>query len=155
MRGEFRFRNGLVLPNNISLTGAKVILESAFNLVTRSWYVALVSGAPTIDMTQGDMTEPTIGVGGYARASLAHSPSGWPIIGDVNGQAYVESALVSFAATAGEQFDEAIQRMALVLTETRTPLSPVIALSAPLPAELIIDSSTPASDREFTYRIYL
>ena len=155
MRGEFRFRNGLVVPNNISLEGAKAILESAFWLTTRTWYVALVSGAPTINMTQGDVTEPTLGVGGYARIPLAHDNTGWPTVSDVNGQAYIESDAVTFAATAGQQFDEAIQRAALMLTATLTPSSPIVALSAPLPAELIIDSDTPEVNRQFTYRIYL
>lgn len=155
MRGEFRFRSGLVVPNNVSLEGAKLILESAFNLVPRTWFVALVSGPPTIDMTQASMTEPTVGVGGYARVALPHNDTGWPTIGDLNGQAYVESDLVTFAAAPGEQFDEPIQRMALVLTEVLTPTSPVVALSAPLPAELVIDSNTPEVNRQFTYRIYL
>ena len=155
MRGEFRFSNGLVVPNNISLAGAKLILESAFNLTPRTWFVALVSGAPTINMTQGDMTEPSVGVGGYARIPLAHDNLGWPVVSDVNGQAYVESAVITFAADPDTQFDAAIQRTALVLTSVRTPSSPVVALSAPLPAELIIDSDTPEVDRQFTYRIYL
>lgn len=155
MRGEFRFRGGLIVPNNISLAGAKLILASAFQLESRSWYVALVSGPPTIDMTQAGFTEPTIGVNGYARQELTHDDTGWPTISDSNGQAYVESATVTFAASAGQAFDEAIQRMALVTTLARVNTSPVVALSAPLPAELIIDSSTPLIDREFTYRIYL
>jgi hypothetical protein len=55
VRGEFRFKNGLILPNNISLVGAQAILESAFNLVAREWWVALVSGPPTLAMEMGDL----------------------------------------------------------------------------------------------------
>jgi hypothetical protein len=154
VRGEFRFRNGLIVPNNVSLVGAQAVLESAFNLTARTWYVALVSGPPTLDMTMADMIEPTIGTNGYARQALTHDDTGWPTIGVSNDQAYVESALVTFEATGGA-FDEAIQRCALLGTATHSPTDDVWSLSSPLPLELTIDESTDLADRQFNYRLYL
>lgn len=154
MRGEFRFANGLILPNNVSLVGAQTILESAFNLTVQTWYVALVSGPPTLDMTMGDMTEPTIGTNGYARQALAHDAVGWPTIDASGDQAYVESATVTFAAVGGD-FDEAIQRCALLGTNTFNAGDSVWALSAPLPTELVITPTTLLVNRQFTYRLYL
>lgn len=154
MRGEFRFHNGLILPNNISLAGAQAILDSAFRLEAQTWYVGLVSGAPSLDMTQADMTEPTIGVNGYARVALAHDSVGWPIIGEANGAAYVESANCVFAASGGN-FNEPFQRCALLLTPTYSAAGIVVSLSAPLPTERVITPTTPSEDRTFNYRIYL
>lgn len=154
MRGEFRFDNGLVLPNNISIAGAKAILDSAFRLQSQTWFAALVSGAPTVDMNQSDMLEPSIGVNGYARVSLAHNSTGWPVLSDVNGHAFIESAPVLFTPTGGN-FSRAIQRAALMLTETFSAESPIVSLSAPLPVEVVLTPTTPEADRRFTYRIYL
>lgn len=154
MRGEFRFRNGLVVPNNISLVGAQAILESAFQLAEREWWVALVSGPPTLDMTEGDITEPTIGVNGYAREELTHDDTGWPTIAVSGDQAYVESRLITFEATGGD-FDAAIQRCALLTNDTYGAGQDILALSAPLPTEIVISPSTLEADRQFTYRVYL
>lgn len=154
MRGEFRFADGLILPNNISLAGAKAILDSAFRLQAQTWFAALVSGPPTLDMVQGDLSEPTIGINGYARVALPHNSTGWPTVSDVNGQAYVESAQITFEATGGD-FSAPYQRLALVLTETRSLSGVVVALSAPLPFERVVTPATPLVERQFTYRVYL
>lgn len=154
MRGEFRFANGLIVPNNISLVGAQAMLESAFNLVEREWWVALVSGPPTLDMTMLDMTEPAIGVNGYARQELTHDDTGWPTVAVSGDQAYVESAVVTFAAVGGN-FDKAIQRCALLGTDTYSSGDDVWSLSSPLPAEVVITPTTLLADRQFTYRVYL
>lgn len=154
MRGEFRFSNGLILPNNISLAGAEAILESAFNLTAREWWVALVGGPPTLDMTMNQMTEPTIGVNGYARQELTHDNVGWPTIAASGDQIYVESKVLTFAAVGGD-FDQAIQRCALLGFDTYDDTHDVWALSSPLPLEIVIGPSTALVDRQFTYRVYL
>lgn len=154
MRGEFRFASGLIVPNNISIAGAKAILESAFWLQSRTWFAALVSGAPATDMLEGDLTEPTIGVNGYARVALEHSQVGWPVSGSQNGQAYIESKDAVFVASGGN-FNQPIQRVALLLGATPVSLRDVVSLSSPLPTELTIGPSTPLDVRTFNYRIYL
>lgn len=154
MRGQFIRRDGLILPNNVSLAGAEAILAAAFQGAAQSWYAALVSGPPTLDMTSADLTEPTIGTNGYARIEIAQSAVGWPVIAQQNNEMYVESDWLTWAAVGGD-FNQAIQRLALLGTSTYTAGDDVLALSAPLPTEYIITPSTDLANRQFKYQLFL
>jgi hypothetical protein len=154
MRGEFHRADGLILPNNISLAGAGIVMAAAFNLTPTEWWLALVAGAPALDMTIGDMVEPAIGTNGYARQELTHDAVGWPTIAVSNDQMYVESAAATFAAVGGN-FSQSIQRVALLVTDTYNAANVVVALSAPLPTPLLVTPATPLASRQFKYRVYL
>lgn len=154
MRGEFIRGDGQVIPNNISLEGAKLILGSAFRDSGLNLYMCLVSGAPSIDMTQGDMLEPVLGTNGYARQLIEKGEDDWLVVGNLGDEAYIESKMVTFEATGGD-FSRGIQRMALVTTSALSALSPVVSLSSPLTTELVITPTTDLVDRQFKYRIYL
>jgi hypothetical protein len=114
--------------------------------------MALVAGAPIPDLQMDQLVEPTIGVNGYARRELEQVVD-WDTEGTLNGVPYIESAAKVFVATGGG-FNQAIRRLALVPTLTDLD-GDVYSVSAPLPADLSILSTTPVEDRTFRYRVYL
>lgn len=155
MRGQFQRADGLILPNNISKAGAKAILEAAMRNTPINFYVALVTGAPSLDMTMANMTEPTIGTAGYARVNVPRSEVGWPVSDEVGGERLISTDWLTWTAL-NPGFDKPIQRMALLGAETGVDSSvPVYALSAALPFEIIITPSTPLAQRQFKYTIFL
>jgi len=154
MRGEFITKGGLILPNNISSEGARVILAAAFRNDVPTWYMALVRGVPSLTMTSATLTEPTIGTNGYARVGVARSNVGWPTEGVSAGERFIETDWITFAASGGN-FNQAIQRVALLGTNAYNAANPVYALSAALPAERVITPSTALGDRQFKYRVYI
>lgn len=155
MRGRFFRADGLVLPNNISKAGAKMILESAFRNTVPEFYVALVVGAPDLDMTMAVMEEPTIGVAGYARIPVLRSAAGWPNSAEIAGERVIGTDWLTWAPT-GSGFDKPIQRLALLGNPTGiTGATPVYALSSPLPLAVTLLEDTPISQRQFKYEIYL
>lgn len=154
MRGQFIRGDGLILPNNVSLAGAEMILKGAFRLTAQSMYAGLVAGTPTLAMTMNDMVEPTIGTNGYARVAIAQTALGWPTIGLLVNEKYIESDWLTFEATGGD-FDQAIQRVALLGFNTYDGAHDIFALSAALPAEITIGVATPLAERRFKYQFFL
>lgn len=154
LRGEFIRGDGLVIPNNITTVGAKELLQRAIQgVVAFDMFVALVAGVFTPELQVDDLEEPVIGTGGYARIDLLQSPTDWPTVGQVNGEWYIESKPLVWAAVA-VPFSAAITRMAIVDSESDLT-GDVFALSGALPGDLTITPETEESDRTFRYRIYL
>lgn len=151
-RGEFRFANGLILPNNITVAGVQTILDLAFRDTAVDFWVGLCSATYEPDLLIQDLVEPTIGTNGYARQQIARSALGWPGDGLANNEPYVESDSLIWAASGGA-FDQAITRMFICFSETDLT-GDVFALSASLPAELTIDEATLEADRTFKYRVF-
>lgn len=154
MRGQFVRRDGLVLPNNVSLAGAEAILKGAFRLTAQSFYAALVTGTASPSMTMADMVEPTIGANGYARVAIAQSALGWPVIGTLVNEKYIESDWLTFTA-AGGSFTQPVQRVALLGFLGYSAVHPVFALSAIMPVEITITPATPLPQRQFKYQFFL
>lgn len=154
MRGRFIRGDGLILPNNVSLAGAEMVLKSAFRLTAQSLWAALVFGPPTTDMVIGDLVEPTIGVNGYERVEITQDIVGWPTIGTLGSEKYIETDWLEFEATGGN-FDEGVQRVALLGAETYDVNQDVFSLSAMMPAEIIITPTTDLADRRFKYQFFL
>lgn len=154
MRGQFVRGDGLILPNNVSLAGAEVILRGAFRLTPQAFFAALVTGAPTKSMTQADMVEPAIGTNGYARQAITQDAVGWPTIGTVASERYIESAWVTFEAVGGD-FSAPVQRVALLGYATLDLAHPIFALSALMPEEITITPATPLANRRFKYQFFL
>jgi len=154
LRGQFIRGDGLIVPNNVTLYGAKKILTLAMTQVETSFFMALVDAQPDSGLQIEDLEEPTIGENGYARQSVERtSLVGWPTVGDLNGEAFIESKAFSFAA-AGGAFDKEVRRIAFV--ESANALEgDVIALSAAFPSKILIDPDTPVEQRTFKYRLYL
>lgn len=151
-RGEFIRADGLVIPNNVTLYGSQKVLTLAFTDAVASFWMALCNAQPDTALQIEDLNEPTIGVNGYARQQLARTAVGWPTVGSLNGEAYIESASFVFAAVGGP-FDAAARRIALLESETDVE-GDVIALSAAFPADLTVDTDTVIADRTFKYRLY-
>lgn len=154
MRGEFIRGDGLVIPNNVTLAGAEAILVAAFQNAALVIYAALIQATPAIDLASEDVDEPTIGVNGYARIAIPQSNVGWPTVGTSNSEKYIETDWLTFAAVGGN-FDEAVQRIALLGTATYTGADPIYMVSELFPTELTITPATLLADRRFKYRFYL
>lgn len=154
MRGQFVRRDGLTLPNNVSLAGAEAILKGAFRLTAQAWYAALVTGSASPIMTMGDMDEPAIGTNGYARVAIAQSGVGWPTLGTLVNEKYIESDWLTFTASGGN-FSIPVQRIALLGFATYSAAHPVFALSAILPEEITITPATLLANRQFKYQFFL
>lgn len=154
MRGQFTRRDGLILPNNISKAGAKMILSAAFRNDVPTFYAGLVKGTPSLTMTMASMTEPTIGINGYARISIPRNSTGWPTENEVGGERFIETDWLTFAAVGGD-FDKTIQRIALLSSAAYDSADDVLALSAALPTELQITPTTPLVNRQFKYAVFI
>lgn len=154
MRGLFRRADGLILPNNISLAGAAMILAAAFRDDVPTFYAALCVGYPAANMTELDLAEPTIGTNGYARIAIPRSSVGWPTQVVVGAEASIASEWMTWAPT-GSGFDQPTQRVALVSSATYDSTNPVYALSAPLNQPLNLTPTSPVEDLRYQYQIYL
>lgn len=152
LRGEFHCGDGLVIPNNITTFGAETILAAALRNTVPTFWVGLVNGVPDPDLQIEDLEEPTF-TNGYGRIAIARSSLGWPGIGQVNGEPYLESDWLTWAATPGN-FSIPIRRMMITSTQAGTTGS-VFALSAALPALVTITPATLEANRRFKYRLYL
>ncbi len=153
LRGEFIRADGLVIPNNITTFGAATILAAAMRNTVPTFWVGLCDAVPDPDLQIEDLTEPTIATNGYGRIQITRDDTGWPTVGETNGEPFIESDWLTWAATGGA-FDEEIRRMFIAASETDTT-GDVFALSAALPALVEIDEATAEADRRFKYRIYL
>lgn len=151
-RGEFRFANGLVIPNNITTVGIQTLLGLALRDTDTTLWVGLCSAVYAEDLQIESLTEPTLATNGYARLAVERTIVGWPSDGLVNGEPYLESKDLVFTAS-GAPFDQAVTRMFLCFDEDALT-GDVFALSAALPDEFIVDTTTPLPDRTFRYRIY-
>lgn len=154
MRGEFIRGDGLVIPNNVSIAGASAVLDAAFRSQAQAFYAALITGVPSLDMTMGDMVEPTIATNGYDRIAITQDALGWPTLDDNGQEAFVESDWLEWIAVGGA-FDKPVQRIALVGTAVYNGVDPVFALSGLMPNEITIDPDTVQALRRFKYRFYL
>ncbi len=153
LRGEFRFENGLIVPNNITIAGASLILGAAFRADAPVFWIGLCNAVYESDLTIQDVDEPTLAVNGYARLAVARTIVGWPGGGVVNGESYVESLPLVWTPVGGA-FDKPVTRMFMCSSESAL-VGDIFCLSGALPDELTIDLLTLLVDRTFKYRVYL
>lgn len=153
LRGEFVRGDGLIIPNNVTIVGAGAILAAALRNTAIEFWVGLCSAVYEPDLRIEDLTEPTLATNGYSRFAVARDAIGWPGDGVVNGENYLESLPLVWEATGGP-FDEPVTRMFICQTEEGLT-GDVIALSAALPDDLLIDEDTAEVDRTFRYRLFL
>lgn len=158
-RGEFRFKNGLVVPNNLTSFGRLEILRMAFAGNTRAltaaganFHVGLCTALPGDSLMLESLAEPTLGVNGYQRIAVSRDGTGWPTDGFVGGEAFIQSRDLVFAASGGN-FSRPVSRM-FICQSSNAVTGNLIALSADMPAAMTITPSTALVDRTFNYRIY-
>lgn len=154
MRGQFIRGDGLVIPNTVSIAGARMLLDAALKNIVPTFYMGLVKGVPTPGMTLGDMQEPTIGVHGYARKAIARSVAGWTTSGYVGNEAFLATDFLDFTPVGGV-YDKSIQRCMLLPSTSVDPTTPVYSLSAALPAEVILDPAMDHGLLIFQYQLFL
>lgn len=152
LRGQFERADGLVLPNNITQFGIQTILELALRNTSVSFYVGLCNAVYAPDLNVADIEEPTIGANGYARIAVTRDETGWPNVGTINNEYYMQTDFLTWAATPAA-FDQSISRMFICLHATSLVVD-VFALSAALPDEILIGPLTDESDRKFRYSIF-
>lgn len=150
--GQFQFKNGLVIPNNITTFGIQSILNMAFLDTNLDLWVGLCSAIYDPALQIENITEPTIGVNGYARQQITRDATGWPGAGTTNLQPYIESADLVWLPVGGA-FDQAISRMFLCASENAVT-GDVFAISGTLNEEVTWDPDTLEEDRTLKYRIY-
>ncbi len=153
LRGEFIRADGLVIPNNLTIFGADTLLKAALRNTVPTFWVGLVDGVPETELQIEDLDEPTIGTNGYARQQITRDSTGWPVADVLNGEPYLESLWLTWAASGGS-FDQAIRRLMIVPSQTDIT-GDVFALSAPLEGLVTIGVATVEDDRKFKYRLYL
>jgi len=146
LRGEFIRGDGLVIPNNVSLAGKQMMLTAALRNTVPAFSVGLVDAEPAavVDLAG---KEPSA-AGGYARKPLTRDVAGWPGMGVLNGQPWLESDWLEWAAV-GVKFDKIVRRLALIGAG-----DVVYALSGAMPEDLEITPTLEAQYRRFKYRIY-
>lgn len=152
LRGEFICGNGLILPNNITEAGAAHILAACFRDDAPEFWVGLCDATPSPTLQIEDVAEPTLGELGYSRYQIARSALGWPFVGVLNGERYIESDWVIWEPTG--TYTQGIRRLMLVTSEDAL-IGDVFALSSPLPEMVQFTAVTPEADRKFKYRVYL
>lgn len=153
LRGEFRFQNGLIVPNNVTEAGSAAILAAALRNTDITFWVGLCSAVYEPDLLIEDVTEPTLATNGYARLAVTRDIVGWPSGGLVNGENYLESLPLVWEAVGGP-FDQPVTRM-FITQEESALAGDILALSAAMPDDLIINEDTAEPDRTFQYRLYL
>jgi hypothetical protein len=151
LRGEFIRADGLVIPNNITLFGARTVLAAALCNIDTEFFVGLVDAMPDPELLMEDCVEPNFAFG-YARQEIQRSSVGWPSEGTLNGEPWFESGWLEWAAVGGN-FDKPVRRLMLT-TESVSREGPVFALSSAMPGDLTITPDTIQADRRFKYRIY-
>ena len=145
MRGEFIRGDGLVLPNNITITGAQRILAGTFapgNGLLGPFGLGLCNGVYTPNMTTNDLDYDS-----RLQFFVPLPAVDWTL-GVVNGEAFAESPPVIFAAAP---YNKDVTRLFL----GRELTANVYALSSPFPAPVRITIATPTAERTFRYRLYL
>lgn len=154
MRGQFIRGDGLIIPNNVTLDGAAMILAAALRNTVPSFWYGLVTGNPLNTMVSTDIVEPAIGTNGYARIQVTRDATGWPTIA-TNGTEKLAQTKNLVWLPAGGNFDKPIQRLALFDAAGYSPTGKIYALSAPLPAAVVLGPATPAPQRTFVHQLYI
>lgn len=150
--GQFTFKNGLVVPNNITTFGIQTILNMAFLNTDSSLWVGLCNAVFQPDLQIESLEEPTIGVNGYARQEIPRSVLGWPATGMTNLQPFVESDDLIWTPVGGN-YDAPISRMFICLSDVAVT-GDVFAISGALSEEITFTPAMLEVDRTLKYRIY-
>lgn len=160
IRGEFRFGNGRIVPNNVTLTGRTEYLKMLFHGVDGTqvagggnFFVGLCQATPSEGLVLADLIEPTPGISGYNRIAVTRDTIGWPNSGVDNGIPFVETADLVFAPNA--TLDNLITRVFLT-PEASAQVGEMWALGAAFSASPVQwDENTPLGERTVRYRQYL
>lgn len=154
LRGGFERKDGMVTPNTITLEGRQMTLAAAFRQAPMTLHAALVFGDPGLSLVEDDLREPTIGVNGYARIPVSPDMANWPTLDTEGGLGRVVSKLMTWAAVDGP-FDQEVNRIAIMLGDSRTPERAVWSVGSVWLESLVIDTDTPLAQRQFTYAVRL
>lgn len=150
-RGEYHRADGLIIPNSFSLFGTTKMLQMALRNEDFQFWFGLVKGIPAKTGLKAGLIEPTIGIAGYQRQTIARSNVGWPTIGEFENESFFETDFFTFPAVGN--YDQTINRVMFCLEQNSTAGN-YVSLSEPLPALLQITAATPLEQRRFKYKVY-
>ncbi len=108
----------IIMPNLITDEGLEDMMKSWLQNVSvvagaANYYIGMCNQTPAASDGIGDIsTEPTAGVGGYARQAIPRSAVGWPTFTTVNGFPALRSTTETFTAS-GADFSAAFTRLFL------------------------------------------
>ena len=154
MRGEFRFANGRILPNTVTIAGQQQYLQMLFqNILVTQFFMGLTDSIPTMMSDLSTINEPTIGINGYARINVPRSIVGWPNEGSSAGIPFIETTDLVFTPVIGP-FDQPVSRIFLTPEQTLT-VGIIWAIGAAIPTPIVLDPTTTLVDRTFRYRVYM
>lgn len=98
-----------VVPNQFTLFGVQTVLRAAFQAVaTPNLWVGLGAHNPADMIALANVQEPSV-ANGYARQAIPAGLVNWPVIGLVNGEAYVETREFTFPISG--VLDAAVNRL--------------------------------------------
>lgn len=108
----FEDQEPIVLENTIVQEGAEQFFKELLNAAAAApLHLGLCNQVPNPTDTLADIvTEPTIGVNGYARVPLLRNTTDWPLIATSNNETSATTKVVTFTATGGS-FDEPYSRL--------------------------------------------
>jgi len=142
IRGEYILEDGEVVPNQFTTLGMQAVVKSAFWGENKPWWMGYCARNPGDVVTMDSLLEPTIGVNGYERQLITMDKPGWPKLGLINGETWIETRVVNFPATGA--YDVQVNRLFL------TDGDNVMSISSALPGGLQT-ISTPTLRR---YRLF-
>lgn len=156
MRGEYRTKSGLIIPNNVldegELAFLSMIVQADVGDVSAGgdWFFGLMEDNAADTLTLSDIVDEPTSAGGYARQPITRDTTGWPTIGNVNNVGFAETADITFAAS-GADFSTDVSRIFLTNVVSGTG-GLLFSISSPFAAPLLIlDGQSPV----FNYRLYM
>jgi len=139
IRGGFMIGDVWV-PNQFTIVGMQQVIRAAFHQVPLDWSAGMCAHNQADSLALVNIQEPD-GTNGYVRQAISGDDAGWPNIGVINNESYIESRPLVFP---GGPYSLATNRMFL------TDGTQVIAISSPRPEGL----STDPVEANTRYRLY-
>lgn len=157
MHGQFVFsqndENGILIPESVQCIRNTIVDEGEdefLKMIMRAdlstiaaggnWYLGLCDQVPVeTDVLTDITTEPTIGVGGYARQIITRDATGFPTLDRINGVGVIRSTVENFAAS-GADFSAQISRA--FLCDVASGVGILFAYSGALTTPITITDGT-------------
>lgn len=146
--GEFLLQldsgDELVLKNQFTIFGMQSVLKAAFWDEHADWWIGLCSAIPADNIPLVGVNEPMQGVDGYERVYMPLNKLYWGVMGNVNGESYVESKVAIFTPDPETEWTPKVNRLFI------TDGAQVVAVSSAFPDGL----QNVAAEIRAPYRLY-
>lgn len=152
-KGTFIFRIGseeFRIENRLTQQGSDAILQAIYQGVAfpAPFYIGLTNETPAFNSTLSSITvsEPSEGIGGYGRITLAQNGTDWPTLDTVNNKSRLTSKVISFVPT-GANYSGPISRAFLCTSPNLAgdAAGKLISVSGQLSSAVTLTTTTPLS----------